>query len=909
MSAITKTQAVGRYLAAKAPTDMAGLYSPDMECQVLVAQDHGERVEGEYRGKAWSAWTDGTQTWKNFRIPLHANTKPEYEDREIKFDLEAHADGIGMTGWDWKNLKSRWVAFDFDAIMGHSDKHDAKLSDTQLQEVQDAACQIPWVTVRRSTSGNGLHLYVFVDGVDTENHNEHAALARAILSKMSAITGFDFDSRVDNCGGNIWVWHRKFERAGGRTGPGLKLIKQGGVLSDIPPNWRDHIKVTSGARKRTAPGFVGTGEISSFEEFCGMQSVTPIDEDHKRLFTYLDEIGAMWWFDSDLHMLVCHTSDLKRAHEALSMRGLFETKSVGREHGADQNCYAFPLRKGAWVVRRHTPSVQEHESWDQDASGWTRCYLNKEPDLKTSARFNGATENEKGGFVFKEAEIAGKAARELGASLDIPSVINTRPAVLKPHKDGRLVITVDRNPNDPSDKMAGWTEEKGKWIRILNIKATNQEESEVGNYDDLVRHLVSQGSQDAGWVIKSDGSWNMERLEHVKAVLLSMGLKPKDMSAVLGNSILKKWMLVNKPFASEYPGNRQWNRNAAQLAFVPSQDIDNLHYPTWNQLLTHAGAGLDLAVPNDKWCQESGIKTGGEYLRCWVASLIQNPTKSLPYLFFYSEQQVTGKTTFHEALRLLMTRGVASDAASSLTNSNGFNGEIENAVLCVIEETDLRATKSSTAYNRIKNWVTSKEILIHPKGKTPYLMPNTSHWIQCGNRIEYCPVFPGDTRITMIHVPPFENDEFIEKEEFFSRLQKEAPDFLAAILKLELPYCTDRLGIPVINTDDKAQVQKGNQNDLESFLDECVHHVPGSLIKFSDLYDKFMDWMDPVAAQHWTKVRMGKTMPMKFPKGRIARDAGQWYFGNVAWDPSPDGMTHDQKFVLDGQSLKLAPNK
>lgn len=899
---VTRTQAVKKYLAAKAPIDLASLYSPDMECQVLVAQDGGERVEGEYKGHAWSAWTDGSQTWKNFRIPLHANTKPEYEDREIKFDLEVHADGIGMTGWDWKHLKSRWVAYDFDAIMGHSDKHEQKLSDTQLQEVQDAACKIPWVTVRRSTSGNGLHLYVFVDGVDTENHNEHAALARAILSKMSAITGFDFDSRVDNCGGNIWIWHRKFERAGGRTGPGLKLIKQGEVISDIPPNWRDHIKVASGQSKRTAPGFVGTGEISSFEEFCGMQTVTPLDDEHKKLFAYLDEVGAMWWFNTDLHMLVCHTSDLKKAHDQLSMRGVFETASLGREHGVDQNCYAFPLRRGAWVVRRHTPGVHEHESWDQDASGWTRCYLNKEPDLKTAARFNGATENEKGGFIFKEAEIAGKAAQELGAAIDIPALINTRPAMLKPHKDGRLVITVDRQANDPSDKMNGWTEEKGKWVRILNIRTQPQEESDVGNYEDMVRHIVSQGSQDAGWVIKSDGTWNLERLEHVKAVLLSTGLKPRDMSAVLGNSILKKWKLVNKPFASEYPGDREWNRNAAQLAYTPSQDVDNLHYPTWNQLLKHAGTGLDEAVLANNWCRESSIKTGGEYLRCWVASMIQHPMKNLPYLFFYSEAQVTGKSTFHQAIRILMKRG-AADAGTALLNPQGFNSEIESAVLCYIEEVDLRATKSSIAYNRIKNWVTADEILIHPKGKTPYLLPNTSHWIQCGNRVEYCPVFPGDTRITMIHVPTFQPNEYIEKEELLSRLQKEAPDFLAAILKLELPYCSDRLGIPVLNTEDKKQVQKTHQNELESFLEECTFPAPGQHIKFSEFYDRFLEWLDPIAVQNWSKIKMGRLMPMQFPKGRIAADAGQFYFGNLSWTVPTEQST--QKYALQGQMLVL----
>ena len=59
--------------------------------------------------------------------------------------------------------------------------------------------EIPWVTVRKSTGGNGIHLYVFLPDVPTANHTEHAALARAVLGQMSALVGFDFKAKVDAC--------------------------------------------------------------------------------------------------------------------------------------------------------------------------------------------------------------------------------------------------------------------------------------------------------------------------------------------------------------------------------------------------------------------------------------------------------------------------------------------------------------------------------------------------------------------------------------------------------------------------------------------------------------------------------------------------------------------------------------
>ena len=194
----TKTEAIKAFLKVSTWPDLAALYTSDMEVQVNVGQDGGERISSEgFKGRKSHSYSDGLTTWKSFRIPWKANSDPEYNDFEINFDLAEHADAIGLTGWDWFNKISRWVAFDFDDISGHNSN---ALIDAELEAVKEAACKIPWVTVRKSTSGGGLHLYVFLN-VPTANHTEHAALARSILGKMSAAAGFDFESKVDVCGG------------------------------------------------------------------------------------------------------------------------------------------------------------------------------------------------------------------------------------------------------------------------------------------------------------------------------------------------------------------------------------------------------------------------------------------------------------------------------------------------------------------------------------------------------------------------------------------------------------------------------------------------------------------------------------------------------------------------------------
>jgi len=870
----TRTEAIKRFLTAKTHEDLAALYNYGMECQVNVGQDGGERVGSEFEGRRWHGWTDGLTTWKSFRIPYKASTNPEYDDKEMKFDLVAHAEAIGMTGWDWQNRCSRWVAYDFDAIIGHSDKHAGKLSNEELEEVKKAAWAIDWVTIRKSTSGTGLHIYVFLpDQIKTQNHNEHAALARAILGRMSALTGFDFHSKVDICGGNMWIWHRKMAGT-----DGLTLLKRGAVLKEIPPNWKDHIKVVTGRRRKNLPQDIeSSGRGDLFEELAGQRPKVPLDDEHKRLIEYLREHKALWWWDQDHHMLVTHTHWLQRAATDLQLKGVFKTNS-GATNLNEQNCFCFPMRRGAWGIRRYTPGVQEHDSWDQDGAGWTRCYLNKEPNLATAARTFGGLEDPAGGFIFREAEVAEKASELLGVHLKVGTPLRSRETKLKQHKDGRLVVTVERKEQDDAGEMKGWLAKKKDWIKIFNTQLGTPEEPEAGNYDDLVRHLVTETNEDYGWMIKSDAKWRSEPLSHVRIALGSLGLKHHEITTILGSSVFKCWKVVNKPFQPEYPGDREWNRSAAQLRYLPSKNKEILYYPTWRKILDHCGSGLNEAIKASAWCKANGILSGGDYLKCWIASLFQEPLEPLPYLFMHGPQN-SGKSIFHEALSLLFTKGYKR-ADAALINASGFNGELEGAITCVVEETDLRRDRQ--AYNRIKDWVTSRELLIHCKGKTPYHIPNSTHWIHCSNDHQACPVFPGDTRITMLYVDRLDPLELIPKKQIIPMLEKEAPDFLAEIIQLEIPPSNDRLNVPIIATEDKHLAQELNQTDLERFLSEKCMYETGHAILFAELYNKFIEWLDPNEIHKWSKIRVGRSFPPQYPKAKSHRD-GQIYVGNITW--------------------------
>jgi phage/plasmid-associated DNA primase len=260
-----------------------------------------------------------------------------------------------------------------------------------------------------------------------------------------------------------------------------------------------------------------------------------------------------------------------------------------------------------------------------------------------------------------------------------------------------------------------------------------------------------------------------------------------------------------------------------------------------------------------------------------VAALFQTPTEPLPYLFLYGGQD-TGKSTFHEALSLLLLgwRGYVR-ADNALISQSGFNGELLSALLCVIEEIDL--SKSRMAYARIKDWVTGPTISIHAKGQTPYEVHNTCHWVQCANEVDACPIFPGDTRITMVRVECPE--VVLPKKAFFQNLQDEAPAFLEKILTLELPETESRLKIPVLETEEKLTQKEANLDVLSSFLEDRCYRIEGSSISFADFYSAFTEYCPPDERRNWPRQRVSRNLPISIPRGKMGGD-GSIFIGNIS---------------------------
>ena len=884
--------------------DLVTRYSRAMEVQVNVHPGDGTLSED-----ARNVFTNGTLSWFNFRVPRKAMSDPEHNDWKIKWPLESYADGIGMTGWDWDKRVSRWVAYDFDNITEHA--KGVGIADNDLIEVAEKAKNIKWVQVRKSTGGGGLHLYVYLNSAKppkTENHNEHAALARSILGLMSAEAGFDFQAKLDVCGSNMWIWHTKLSE----ENEGLKIIKQHEYeLVDWPLNWKDHLPVITRKRQRIVLTGVEDTDESSFNTLSNARKREPLDDVHKAMIDYLESGDFQVIWNSDHHCLQTHSFALLEYAQYLKgkndpIRGIYKTSSRGNDK-AKPNCFCFPMESGAWKIVRFGRGVAEAKTWQHDKENWTWCFFNRRPDLAMAALACDALESTGRGYEFINISDAQEAISHLGTMLKLPDNFEDRKLAFKSHKDGRLIVTAPQMGSDTEDDMraTGWVLEAGKkWQQIYDvqtrIKDTSAVAPELDDVDGQVRALNTTAMDSSGFMLKHvSGEWSHQPMTSVKNYLKSRGYKSDEADAILGDSSFRAWRTVNIPFGPEYPGNRDWNRDAAQLRYVSAEvEPSEVKHPHWDMVMAHCGRDLDNQIKVSPWAKKYGILSGRDYLIMWIACMLREPFDRLPYLFFFGNQNC-GKSIFQEAIGLLMTKGCVQ-ADTALQNTAGFNGEIHEAVLCFVEEVDL--SKAGTiAYNRIKEYVTNDKISVHVKFMQPFMASNTTHWCQMANNRDSLPIFPGDTRIIIMHVADLMNE--IPKAILLTRLQEEAPHFMRTLFDLQLPAFTGRLRLPIITTSSKEAAEEAGRDALEVFLEENVYYVPGSKIEFKDFFMRFNDSLQGWEKTFWPKRKVATNMPTEYPIG--VSTGNKRYIGNIDFQPAennfdaPRLILHDKKLVLE----------
>jgi hypothetical protein len=181
----------------------------------------------------------------------------------------------------------------------------------------------------------------------------------------------------------------------------------------------------------------------------------------------------------------------------------------------------------------------------------------------------------------------------------------------------------------------------------------------------------------------------------------------------------------------------------------------------------------------------------------------------------------------------------------------------------------------------------------------PYPLPNTLHFIQCANDPSFCPIFPGDTRITMIYVPPMPADVEIPRMRLRAALEQEAPHFLRTILDVTLPSVDGRLRLPVVDTYNKARAQELRRNPVEQFIAENCHVVRGEKVLFSEVCERLLAWVTPEERKQWSKQRIGRELPQDHPSG--VHTDNKKFVGNLSWEPKQPEPNARPWIVVNGR--------
>ena len=701
---------------------------------------------------------------------------------------------IGSSGWNYVESRSEYVGFDFDDLQDHS---GTGIAPESLEAIKTAVSGLDYVEIRRSTRGKGWHLRVRLVGVETFDRAEHAAVARAVLAKIADDCGVDLSVSVDACGLILWIVSPDM------TPDGYQLVKAASRSlneSEIP-NWQAHVEVIRRKRSKVRIGDLPDELADDLEFRISAWSRVPLDAAHRSHIEFLRNSGFSVDWVPDHWCLRAHTCAFAALFAGGKIKGVYQTTSPGSDPGST-NCFAFPLKDGGWrIIRRGNPP--EAPTWTRDSH--VSCVFNQAPDLAAAAAANGGAEDPDSGDYVLAADGADATIKLLGGALEIPKGFREREIELKVIGDNRLKVSMAAQSNEAGP--AGWVLRKKKWTSAVTVVLPRQSKA---NSDNVLRALMDSAGNSAGIFARSKaGTWDRHDAGRAKMILQSLGQDKPQAERSIGDALRERWELVSLPFQAEFPGGRRWNLGAAQLRGQP-EDGD---HPTWEIVIKHIAESLTTAVEENDWCRENGITTGAEWLTLWIACVIRRPFDQLPYLFLHGAEN-GGKSILWEAISLLVTRGVVS-ADRALTNPQGYNGEFLGAILAVVEEVNVAESKH--ARDRLKSWVTCKSLAIRAMRTDVFHVPSTLHFIQCANNRKYVPVFPGDSRIVVCHVP--KPREPIAKDELLRRLEAEAPQFLASLYRLRIPDPDGRLRIAVLETTDKQEQAEENE-PISRFLRE-----------------------------------------------------------------------------------------
>ena len=217
-----------------------------------------------------------------------------------------------------------------------------------------------------------------------------------------------------------------------------------------------------------------------------------------------------------------------------------------------------------------------------------------------------------------------------------------------------------------------------------------------------------------------------------------------------------------------------------------------------------------------------------DYLTLWAAVVFRHPERRLPGLFMWSEIQSIGKSTYGR----MLSRGFQgphgwTELRKELTRDD-FNDRMRGAALCLLEEVDLAA--NFAAYQLVKNYIDNPYVTIRGIYAKAETERNYTHFIHTANYRSFCPIYPGDTRIVMWRVDPYEGPDLDWTGKLCAIVDRQMPAFLHHLLMLELPPSAGRLYLPILETQDRREAMAEHHAEMQGWYGQLREFAEGGWI-------------------------------------------------------------------------------
>jgi len=293
-------------------------------------------------------------------------------------------------------------------------------------------------------------------------------------------------------------------------------------------------------------------------------------------------------------------------------------------------------------------------------------------------------------------------------------------------------------------------------------------------------------------------------------------------------------------------GKRYFNTyNPGPLEFYEEKK-DKYEFPYVERLLKHLTTS----------------KLGYEYFNKWLAFILINPLTKLPSSIIFKGTQGTGKGRLREWILPAIWGNNNIEEINDTNLKNIWGDYIKCNRFVVANEINLMDSNSNSAYKRIKEYSTDKEVSIQQKGKPIEKIHNYTHWIFFSDQEMPIKLDGEDRRHTVFHqetpispdivmkLSPEINPGYLEQEmrEYVSYLRSLNPKFDDVYKFLPTKEKSELIGMSK-DTIDAFMEELRNYKDIKSFAEDY-----GSILAFNvdadfseviptkDLYDLYITW-------------------------------------------------------------------